>query len=74
MLVADDVGQIAAPAVAPLIGVQTVSHCGIGGALHGHVEGRIDPQAALVHRFGSIGRFQILANLFHEIGRQFIPR
>ena len=74
MLVADDVGKITAPAMAPLISMEPLTDRGVGRALHGDIKGRIDPQAALVHGLGSIGGFKVFANLFHEVGRELVPR
>ena len=69
MLLADDIGQIAAPAMPSLITVQPISHRGVGGALCGHVERGINPQPVLVHRLSSISGLQIFADLFHKVRR-----
>ena len=73
-MVAQDIVELAAPAVTPVVGVQAVADGLVGGALHGDVERRVHAQPAFVHRFGAIGAFQILADFFDEIRRQGIAR
>ena len=69
-----DVGKLAAPAVAAIVGVQSVANGLIGGLLHLDVQRGVDAQAAFVDGFGAVGGFEILANVLEEIRRQIVAR
>ena len=69
-----DIAQIAAPTVAPVVFMQAVAHRLIGGSLHRDVQRRVHAQSLLVHRGGAVGALEVLADFFHEIRREIIPR
>ena len=69
-MVAADVGQIAAPAVAAVVGMQAVAHRLIRGFLHRHVQRGVNAQALLVNRSGAVGVLEVLANFLDEIRRE----
>ena len=73
-IVAQNIRQPAAPSVTPVVAVQTIAHRLIRRALHRDIQRRVNAQPALMHRFGSVGRFQILANFFEKIRRQIVAR
>ena len=71
-IVFDNVGEIAAPAVAAIVGVQTVANGLIRGALHGNVERSVNAQALFVNGGGAVGALQILPKLLDEVGREIV--
>ena len=73
-IVAQDVRQIPFPPVASLIGVQPVAQRLVGDLLHVDVQRRVNAQAALVNRRGSIRGFEIFPKLFEKIGREVVAR
>ena len=73
-MVAQDIGQIAAPAVAAVVGVQAVANGLVRGLLHGHVQRGVDAQPLLVDGGRAVGVLEILADLFDEIGRQIVAQ
>ena len=73
-MVGEDVVQVAAPAVAAIVGVQAVADGLICGALHRDVQRGVDAQAAFVNGFGAVGAFEIFANFLDEIGREIVAR
>ncbi len=73
-VVRQNIVELAAPAVAPVVGVQAVANGLVGGALHGDVERGVHAQAALMHRFRAVGAFQIFADFLHEVRRQRVSR
>ena len=69
---ADDVLQMALPAVAPFVGGQAIEHGLIRSPLQIHVERGINLQAAFVDLVGSVFAFQVAADLFDKIRSQRI--
>ena len=53
-IVAQYIRQVPAPAVAPLVCVQSVANCLIRRALHGDVQRGVDPEPAFMHSFASV--------------------
>src|SRR5215813_4562341 len=54
--------------------MQAVANGQVGGFLQADAERGVDAQAAFVYGFSAIGGFEILANVFEEIGRQIVAR
>src|ERR1700674_4763358 len=73
-IVADDVWQIALPTMAAFIAVQAVAERLVGDALRADVQRGVDAQAAFMNGFGAIGGFEILADVFEEIGSEVVAR
>ena len=72
--IGEDVVEVAAPAVAAIVGVQAVADGLVGGALHCDVQRGVNAQAALVNGFGAVGGLEIFANFLDEIGREVVAR
>ena len=73
-IVFQDVGELVAPAVAAIVGVQAIANGLIGGFLHLDIQRGVNAQAAFVNRFGAVGGFEILANVFEEVRREIVAR
>ena len=73
-IVAENVGQAAAPAVAAVVGVETVANGLVGRALHIHVERGVHAQTAFVDRFSAVSEFEVLANFLKEVRREIVAR
>ena len=73
-IVAQHVGKVALPAVAPFVTVQTIAQSLVRDALHVDIQRGVNTQAALVDSRRSIRRFEILANLFEEIRCKVVAR
>ena len=71
-MIAKNVGEIAAPAMTAIVGVQAVAKSLVSGFLHGYVESGVDAQALLVNGIGSVSLLEILANILDEVGRKII--
>ena len=71
-IILQNVGQVAAPAVTAVVGVQAVAHGLVGGFLHGDVQRGVDAQALFVDRGGAVGVLEILANVFDEVRREIV--
>ena len=64
--------QMSSPAVAALVGGQTIEHGAVGGTLQIHVERGINPQPTLVDLIATVFAFQVSADFLHKIRRQRI--
>ena len=73
-IVAEHVGELVAPTMAAIVDVQAIANGLIGGFLHLDIQRGVDAQAAFVNGFGAVGRFEILANVFKEVGREIVAR
>ena len=73
-IVFEDVGELAAPAVAAIVNVEAVADGLVGGLLHLDVERGVDTETALMNGFGAVGGFQVFANLFKEVGSEIVAR
>src|SRR5690349_25163198 len=63
----ENIFQMSAPAVAPLIRWKAIEHGLSRGQLQVHVEAGVDPQAAFVYLIGAIFVLQIAAQFFYKI-------
>ena len=60
--------QRAAIAVALVVLAQVVAYRLLGGHLHGQIQAGVDFQPAAVEQLAAIGRLQVAAHLFGEVG------
>src|SRR5579862_9432981 len=65
-MIAKNVGELAAPAMPAIVGVQSVAKSLVSGFLHGYVESGVNAQALLVNGVGSVSLLEILANILDE--------
>ena len=72
-VIAQNIGQIAAPAVAAVVGMQAVAHGLLGGLLRGEIQRGVDAQTLLVNRGGAVGVLEILPDVFDEVRGEIIP-
>ena len=60
--------------MAAVVGVQAVAHGLVGGLLHSNIQRGVNAQPLLVDGGGAVGVFEILANLFDEIGSEIVAQ
>ncbi len=73
-IVAKHVGELVAPAMTTIVDVQAIANGLVGGFLHLDIQRGVNAKAAFVNGFGAVGRFEILANVFKEVGCEIVAR